>query len=71
MQMSKVERSMWENRGYYASNGGVHVDPRSPKCWTINQSMYESDDDESSYSPTSLLYDSPQTEGRETGHLTP
>ena len=45
---------MWEERGYTAYNGKVEMDPRSPKCWAINQPDY--DREEPSYSPTSPSY---------------
>jgi len=56
VNMSKGERRMWEERGYTAYNGKVEVDPRSPKCWAINQRQYDSDEDGPSYSPSSPSY---------------
>ena len=59
VNMSKGERRMWEERGYTAYNGKVEVDPRSPKCWAINQRQYDSDEDGPSYSPSSPSYNPP------------
>ena len=56
VKMSKAVRDMWEHRGYYASGGKIYMDPRSPKCWAINQREYASDNEEPSYSPTSPCY---------------
>ena len=56
VNMSKGERRMWEERGYTAYNGKVEMDPRSPKCWAINQREYDSDEDGPSYSPSSPCY---------------
>jgi len=59
VNLSKGERRMWEERGYTAYNGKVEMDPRSPKCWAINQREYDSDEDGPSYSPSSPSYNPP------------
>ena len=55
VKMSKGGRRMWEENGYTAYNGKVEMDPRSPKCWAINQPGYD-DEEEPLYAPSSPSY---------------
>jgi hypothetical protein len=40
VKKSGVGRTMWEQRGYYASGGKVFMDPRSPKVWAIQVNQH-------------------------------
>jgi hypothetical protein len=68
--LPKSVSRMWKERGYYAYNGEIHLDQRSPKCWLINQDDYvDSDcDDEPTYSQTSPDYNIGDANR---GHITP
>jgi hypothetical protein len=69
--LSKSASRMWKERGFYAYNGRIEMDPRSPKCWFINQedyvdSDYENDDGgEPTYSPTSPKYNNHDVHGND------
>ena len=71
MNMSKAELKYWEEHGYYVHNEKVEQDQRSAMCWAINQSKYDSDDDEPSYLPPSLSYTSHDNRGHTTSSYLP
>jgi hypothetical protein len=68
VKMSNGEHDMWKRCGYYDNNCRVYMDPRSPKCWAINQ---QADDSGLSYNIPSSPPPSTKKKPKRTGLVFP